>query len=299
MKKVICTFLLVLLLGACGPRELEPDAAIECANCEEWNEYIKPFRIYGNTWYVGTDGLSSILVETDLGLVLIDGALPQSAAVIENNIRQIGFDPLEIKAILLSHPHFDHAGGIAALARLAKAQVFVSEHGVDEMQSGTIFEDDPQFGFGPESTSFPAVDNVIGLADGESIEIGGTKITIVHTPGHTAGGASWTWESCALDTCYDVVYADSLTAVSAPGYFYADGAAEQIVESAGKIGDLECDILLSPHPFFFGLHDKIEQRDEGNPFVNNVGCLIYAESMLGWLEQRLNSERGLAPDYTE
>ena len=64
-----------------------------------------------------------------------------------------------------------------------------------------------------------------------------------------------------------------------------------MIESAGAISELDCDILLSPHPFFFGMKDKLEKRDEGNPFVNNVACMIYAETALDWLEQRLESER--------
>ena len=104
--------LLALALGtaACGPRELAPDDPIECERCAEWNEPQEPFRVHGNTWYVGTDGLSAILIESDDGLILIDGGLPQSAAAIEANIRALGFDPLSIKAILVSHVHFDHAG---------------------------------------------------------------------------------------------------------------------------------------------------------------------------------------------
>ena len=102
---------------------------------------------------------------------------------------------------------------------------------------------------------------------------------------------TWTWESCALGTCYDVVYADSLTAVSAPGFSYVEsGAAETMIESAGRIADLECDILLTPHPFFFGMYDKVERIDEGNPFINSLACTLYAESMLGWLEQRIDAE---------
>ena len=94
-----------------------------------------------------------------------------------------------------------------------------------------------------------------------------------------------------MNTCYQVVYADSMTSVSAPGFsFAASGAADQMIESAGKIADLECDILLSPHPFFFGMHDKLERRDEGNPFVGDFGCVFYAESMLDWLERRLDAE---------
>ena len=83
---------LPLLVAACGPRQLEPDADIVCDQCDRWNEPQEPFRIHGNTWYVGTTGLTSILIETDDGLVLVDGGLPQSAALIDANIRGLGFD---------------------------------------------------------------------------------------------------------------------------------------------------------------------------------------------------------------
>ena len=95
-----------------------------------------------------------------------------------------------------------------------------------------------------------------------------------------------------MNTCYDVVYADSITAVSAPGFsFSTSGTADAMIESAGVIGNLDCDILLSPHPFFFGMHDKLERRDEGNPFVGDFGCVFYAETALDWLEQRMEAER--------
>ncbi len=282
----------VFILTACGPKQLEPDAAFECSNCESWNEPQEPFRIYGNTWYVGTAGLSSILIETADGLILIDGGLPQSAALIDANIRDLGFDPLTISAILLSHAHYDHAGGIAALQRFTGAAVYTSEAGKKALESGALQEDDPQFLHGPANTSFAAAKNVHAVGDRELVTIGGVDVMAVYTPGHTPGGTSWAWESCALDICYNVVYADSLTAVSAKGYRFSDGpAAEQLIESAGAISELYCDILLSPHPFFFGMQDKLEKRDEGNPFVNNVACMIYAETSLDWLEQRLDSER--------
>jgi len=289
----LCLLLLItVLVAACGPRELEPDAAFECSNCERWNQPQEPFRIYGNTWFVGTAGLTSLLVETDAGLILVDGALPQSSPLIEASIRKLGFDPLDIKAILLSHAHYDHAGGINALQRLSGAAVFTSPDGASVLQSGLLQEDDPQFLHGPENSSFAAVRNVTAIADGELVTVGGVDIKAVHTPGHTPGGVSWTWESCALGTCYDIVYADSLTAVSAEGYRFSDGpAVNQLIESAGAISELDCGILLTPHPFFFGMQAKLEKRDEGNPFANNVACMIYAETVLDWLEQRLKSER--------
>ena len=286
-------FVSACLLSACGPKELEPDATFDCSNCESWNQPQEPLRIYGNTWYVGTAGLSSLLIETDDGLILVDGGLPQTAALIEANIENAGFDPVNIKAIFVSHAHFDHAGGLAALQRLTGAPVYTSDDGVVGLETGELQSDDPQFLHGPENTSFPAIENVVALSDRASVSVGGVEVSAVYTPGHTPGGTSWTWESCALGTCYDIVYADSLTAVSAKGYRYSDGpAVNQIIESADALSKLDCDILMSPHTFFFGLQEKLQKRDEGNPFVNNVACMIYAESMLLWLEQRLESERG-------
>jgi len=292
VNRIVFLIAIFLILAGCGPRELEPDARYECERCDQWNEPQEPFRIHGNTWYVGTDGLSSILIESDDGLILIDGGLPQSAARIDANIRALGFDPLSIKAILVSHPHYDHAGGVAALHRMTRANVFSSEAGAVTLSSGRLSEDDPQFTADSGEGSFPAVNNVTAVGDGEFVSVGLVNVRANYTPGHTTGSVTWTWESCALNTCLNVVYADSLTAVSAVGFSFAtSGAADQMVESAGKIADLECDILLSPHPFFFGMYDKLERRDEGNPFVNNLACTFYAETALDWLEQRLEAER--------
>ncbi len=280
------------LLAACGPPELAPDAAIDCERCADWNAPHPPFRVHGNTWYVGTDGLSAILIESDAGLVLVDGGLPQSAELIVASIRELGFDPLHIRAILVSHAHFDHVGGIAALQRLSGANVFTSAAGSGPLRSGRLGEDDPQYRPDTGAGAFPPVRNVVAVGDGAVVTVGALDIRAVYTAGHTAGGVSWTWESCAMNSCYDVVYADSLTPVSAEGFsFAASGAGDVLIASAGIIGDLDCDILLTPHPFFFGMHDKLERREQGNPFINPVSCLLYAESSLDWIAQRLQAER--------
>ncbi len=281
-----------LILAACGQPELEPDEPIVCDQCNNWNEAQDPFRVHGNTWYVGTAGLSSLLIETDDGLILIDGGLPQSAALIDASIRNLGFDTLDVKAILVSHAHYDHAGGVAALQRFTGAKVFAGQLALETLATGRLTVDDPQYVADSDKGDFPAIRQLVAVGDGEVVTIGSVDVKAVYTPGHTPGSTSWTWQSCALNVCYDVVYADSMTAVSAEGFkFTVSGAADKLVASAGIIADLDCDILLSPHPFFFGMLDKLERIDQGNPFVNKVGCLLYAESSLQWLEQRLAAER--------
>ena len=281
-----------MLLSACGQKVFEADESITCDQCDNWNEPQDPFRIHGNTWYVGTAGLSSILIETDDGLILIDGGLSQSAALIDANIRNLGRDTRDVKAILVSHAHYDHVGGVAALQRFSSATVFTSLPGLEPLTTGRLTEDDPQYIADSDQGSFPAVRDVVAVGDGEVVTVGSVDVKAVHTAGHTPGSTTWTWQSCALNTCYDVVYADSMSAVSAEGFeFTSSGVADTLMTSAGKIADLDCDILLSPHPFFFGMQDKLERLDQGNPFVNNVGCLLYADSSLEWLEQRLEAER--------
>jgi len=279
-------------LGACGPKQLEPDAPYICDQCDDWNQPQDPFRIHGNTWYVGTDGLSSLLIETDNGLILIDGGLPQSAPLIDANIRALGFDTRDVEVILVSHAHYDHVGGVSALQRLSGARVLTSTPGVAPLKRGALEESDPQYVADSDKGSFPAIRRVAAVADGELVSVGSVDVKAVYTPGHTPGSVTWTWQSCAMNTCYDVVYADSMSAVSADGFLFGEsGVADDLVRSAEIIADLDCDIFLSPHPFFFGMYDKLERLDQGNPFVNELGCRLYAQSSMNWLERRLEAER--------
>ena len=198
------------------------DAPIECDNCEHWNRPQAPFHVYGNTYYVGTGGLGAVLIDTGEGLVLLGGGLPQSAALIADNIRQLGYAPEDIRMIGISHAHYDHVGGIAALQRISGATVVAQPNAAESLRAGALLPDDPQFG-GLNGQTFPAVDKVISMHHGTEFEIGDVVLTLIETPGHTVGGTSWQWQSCEDGRCLSIAYVDSLSPVSRPGYRYSDG----------------------------------------------------------------------------
>ena len=177
--------------------------AAPCAKCVEWNKAEPPFRIFGNTYYVGTHGLSSILITSPVGHVLIDGDLPQSAGLIADSIRSIGFRLEDVRLIVNSHVHFDHAGGIAELQRRSGARVVASTWSAEVLKKGGVRKGDPQYGTLPP---IAAVKNVSVFRDGESLHVGEITVTPHLTPGHTPGGTSWTWKSCEGTVCSDMVY---------------------------------------------------------------------------------------------
>lgn len=218
--------LALLALGnARAPSALEPDAPIKCDSCDEWNAPRAPFKVFGNTYFVGPAGLSSLLVVSDLGLILLDGGLPQTAPLIDANIRALGFRTTDVKLILTSHAHFDHVGGVAALQRYTGATVAGSAPSARALALGHPTPDDPQYEAGASVQDFPAVARVRTVEDKETLRLGRVAITAHHTPGHTPGATSWTWQSCEGTRCLDMVYADSLTAISAPGFRFTGSAA--------------------------------------------------------------------------
>src|SRR5262245_59415103 len=109
-----------------------------------WNKPQKPFHIYGNTYYVGTEGLSAMLITSREGHILIDGTVPEAAKQIAKNIRTLGFHVEDVRLILNSHVHFDHAGGIAELQKLSGAAVAASPASSKVLLSGAVDKDDPQ-----------------------------------------------------------------------------------------------------------------------------------------------------------
>lgn len=264
-----------------------------CSQCAGWNAPQKPFRIYGDTYYVGTHELSAILIASDSGLILIDGDLPESVPQIADHIRALGFRPENIKLIVNSHVHFDHAGGIAGLQRLSGATVAASPWTAQVLRQGGTALDDPQYDLAP--LPITPVPQVQTIADGETLHVGTLAVTAHFTPGHTPGGTSWSWTSCEKTHCLQIVYADSLTAVSADKYRFTDHPAllHGFDKSFSVLKALPCDILLTPHPGFSDILKRLDARDKGklDAFIDNKACRRYAESSRAGLAKRLAQER--------
>jgi metallo-beta-lactamase class B len=273
-----------------------PDAPILCSSCADWNRPHEPFKLFGNTYYVGPGGLSSVLIATAKGLVLLDGGLPQSAAVIDENIRKLGFRTQDIKLIVNSHAHFDHAGGIAALQQLSGARVAASASGARAIEHGEPGEDDPQYGSGhDQKRRFAAVPHVEVVSDGQPLTVGDTTITAHLTPGHTPGSTTWTWRSCEAAHCINVVYADSLNPVSDDGFRFtrSPSVVTAFRASIETIDHLPCDLIVSVHPSFTALDDKLAARTKGatpDPFLDGNGCHAYAADATEKLTKRIADE---------
>jgi metallo-beta-lactamase class B len=286
---------LLLLAAPQAPRFLS-DPPHQCDDCETWNKPREPFKVYGNTYFVGTDGLSAILITGNDGHVLLDGGLEQSAAVIDANIRKLGFKTQDVKLIVNSHGHFDHAGGIAALQRASGARVAASPSGAEALRRGENTTDDPQYGFGKQFNGFPPVENVDVISDDESLTVGNVTITAIFTPGHTPGSTTWTWQSCEGLTCLNMVYADSISAAAAPGFKFTDKPEVVALfrRSITRLGELPCDIVISTHPSATNLDAKIKRREarkpgEPDPFVDR-GCRALAATAMKGLEARIAEE---------
>lgn len=265
-----------------------------CEMCATWNVTQAPFRLYGNAYYVGVHGLSSVLITSDSGHILIDGGLPESAQKIVASIRSLGFRVADVNLILNSHVHHDHAGGLAELQRLTGAKVAASAKSATVLKSGESGPDDPQFGTLPPIAKIARVQV---FKDGETLRVGPLAVTAHLTPGHTPGGTSWSWRSCEKDRCLNMVYADSLTAVSAPAFKFTRSmsnphAVQDFEKSFATLSALPCDVLLTPHPEMSDVWKRLEKREHGdaNALIDAKACEMYVAAARDRLQKRIADE---------
>ena len=258
----------------------------ECPPCAEWNAATPPVRLFGNVHYVGTRGLSAILLTSSAGHILIDAGLPESAPRIIASIAALGYRVEDVKLIVTSHTHYDHVGGLAALERASGAVVAARAPSAATIKRGTSGPEDPQF---RSALKFPVVPNVRVIDDGDTLRVGDIVVTAHATAGHTAGGTSWSWRSCEKGECTDFVYADSQTPISDDGYLFTQNPAtlRDFERGFATLERLPCDVLLTPHPQASQLWERLEE----NRLKNREACRRYATNARQHLARRIAAER--------
>ncbi|MEO7786514.1 MAG: subclass B3 metallo-beta-lactamase [Sphingomicrobium sp.] len=266
--------------------ESGPAWARSCKEDDAWDAPAPPVRIHGNTYLVGTCGISAILIVGDDGDILIDGGPEKAADLIADNIRALDFKLSDVRILLNSHEHFDHVGGIARLQDLTGATLMASAPAAAVFASGRPSADDPQAGI---LKPFPPARVGRIIRDGQQVRLGNLMLTAIATPGHTAGGLSWRWESCDGGVCRTMVYADSLSPVSRDGYRFTDHPVlvATFRTSIAKIAAGRCEILLTPHPMASGMRARI---GAGKTLLDTDGCRVFAAAKTKALDDRLAKE---------
>ena len=244
---------------ALAPRaHAEPDRA--------WTTPLPPFRIAGNLYYVGSRDLASYLVVTPQGDILINSNLEQSVGQIRSSIEQLGFRLTDVKILLISHAHFDHAAGSAALKQLTGARYLVMDADVPAVERGGRAD----FAFGNRFLFPPTkVDRV--LHDGDEVRLGGTILVAHKTPGHTRGCTTWTMQVKEHSRPLSVVIVGSWSTTSeyrlidSPGRPASyPGIAQDFEHTFAILHALPCDIFLGAHGSYFNLLRKISQLPSGS-----------------------------------
>ena len=266
---------------------LPTEWAQQCEDWDDWDKPAPPFRIHGSTFHVGTCGISVVMIANPEGHILIDSGTEGGAMVVLDNIRSLGFAVEESFALVLhSHEHHDHVGGFAVLQEaMPKATYVASEVSAHVIRSGKVDAVDPQ-ALSHEAMTPARIDRIV--KDGETLSVEFADVTAIATPGHTPGAMSWQWEECDGGNCKTIVYADSLSPVSAEGYRFSDHPEYLAAyrESIATIASLDCDILLTPHPSASGMRDKLLTGD----WSAGPNCAQYAASVEARLNARLAEE---------
>lgn len=266
--------------------------AAPAAPAEDGNAPLAPFRIGEGLYYVGATDIASYLIVTRAGLIVIDGGYADTAPRILANIRALGFDPRQVKILLNTHGHLDHAGGLAALKAATGAKVYASALDAPLLERGGRGD----FAFGDRLTFPPVhVDHIV--ADDEQVNLGGTILTARLTPGHTRGCTTWTFPVRVAGQLRQALVLCSLSIL--PGYRLAGpnpsyrGIARDYAGSYARLRALPCEVFLGSHGGFFGLRAKREALLAGNlaAFVDPAGCRAFFTAAEAHYRQTLQRQQ--------
>lgn len=283
MKHLFAAFFFLLLLPVTTCAQTSEEA-------REWNRPVKPFRIIDNIYYVGVLGVSSFLITTPEGHILLDGGLPESAPIIRDNIAALGFKLADVKILIHSHAHFDHVGGLAALKEWTGARMIASEADAPQLERGGRGD----FHFG-DRLPFTPIKVDRRIKDGERVTLGGRTLTARITPGHTRGCTNWVMTASEGGRSYQVVVVGSM---SVPGYSlvgnknYPEIAADY-ERSFQILKQIPCDVFLAAHGWFFALTERMKKLEAGgkNPFIDPSAYSEYLSAAERSFRQTLERQR--------
>ena len=254
-----------------------------------WVEQINPFRIIGNVYFVGTKGLSSFLITSNEGHILIDGGLPQNAPMIQANIQTLGFDVKDVKTLLNSHAHFDHSGGLRELKKLSGAMLLASDGDRSALEGGFYlgYEDNINY-------SAPPVTVDGAIKDGDIVSLGDITLKTHITPGHTRGCTSFTMSIEENQKNYEVLFFCGATVAGntlMPEQY--SGIIDDYRHTFEKTASWQPDVLLVNHPFFFDMEAKRKKQLAGDPlaFVENTQFSKLITSLKADFEERLTTTK--------
>ena len=232
----------------------------------DWHASFPAFKIAGNLYYVGTADLAVYLIRTPQGNIHINSDFPEDVPTIKKSIEQLGFKYSDTKILLISHAHGDHDAGVGMIQKETGARVMIMDADVAEVQS--------------TATGRPGahVDRV--LHDGDTVELGGSKLTARLTPGHTKGCTTWTMQVEEGGRKLDAVIVGSPNVN--PGYVLVGNKnypriAEDYVKTFAVLKSLPIDLFLGAHGAYFGMKAKYEKMKSGgaNPFIDPAGYKAY------------------------
>lgn len=243
-----------------------------------WTTPFPAFRIAGNLYYVGSKGLASYLVTTPQGHILINSNLVESVPQIRASIESLGFKFGDVKILLISHAHWDHNAGSAAIKRLTGATYMVMEGDVPVVESGGALD----FQYNAVANQYPktSVDRV--LHDGDEVKLGDAVLVARLTPGHTKGTTTWTMRVTEGGKTLDAVIIGSPNVN--PGYKLVGkesypGIAADYERTFRVLKSLRCDVFLGAHGSYFDMEAKYPLSKERGAavFVDSEGCRKYIE----------------------
>lgn len=282
--------LLLALALACGAQQ---DAV-----SRSWNQPVEPFRIAGNLYYVGASDVTAFLLTSPQGHVLLDGGFVETAPLIRDSIRKLGFRLEDVKILLNSHAHQDHAGGLAALKGWTGARLVAGARDAALLAAGG--KGDFRFG---DTLTFPPVRADRTVGDGETVRLGGITLTAHATPGHTQGCTTWSTTVEDRGARRPVVFVCSASVnpgvvlTGMPGY---PEIAADYERTFATLKALPAEVFLAPHGAMFGLQEKaaaLRARTDPaapNPFVDPAGYRGYVESSEARFRELLARDRAAA-----